>query len=806
MVNHRRETIRPRVPMAVALLLAGMLLVPTVLAGPTNGSAQAAGDVKEALVLERVTAGDSSLVLVTSAAPSFSSYSPQPMVFVIDLPLAVKSSAVEIPKTLPAAVASVAADEAYELGSGLTRVTIRLTENVKPEAVATAQGIEVRFNGPAKKAAAVSQPIAQPAETVPPLPAVPTMVSPEPPAPVVKSTPAVKALPAATRLEKVTRVQGSGLTVALVADGSPDYTAFVLESPRRLVVDLNGVTNFVEKQTLSLDSDSVARVRVAQFQSAPAVTRVVFDLNAAVDYKVNREGNEIRVSFGSEPAQVARFSEPVAQQYVAPAPVEPEPVTVELEDAPVFTAVNEPSVFDMAPAIPVVPEVQTVSSRQTERHVVRAGAVQSQPDMGTEIGGAEYIRSGESRTLSAGERVYTGEPLDLSLKDADIKDVLRMFSQLTGLNIAIDPQVAGTVTVEFIAVPWDQALEIILRQNGLAYVLQGNVMRVGTITRLSEEASLQRKLEEENRLNVATVTIIKDLSYATANEVATLLNSMASPKGKIIVDQRTNQLIITEVPEYLQTMLNLIETVDIPTPQVIIEARIVETTKNFLQQFGIDWGFNAAFDPALGTGPGLVFPNQATVGGGPFTFGKGDTILSMAFSDVLGAFDLDIALTAAESEGLARIVSAPKIVTQDNESAEIQSGVQIPVQTRVNFTTTVQYVDATLRLQVTPQITANDTVIMQIQVQKTEPATGLAVGESQNVPLLTRRAQTRLMVRDGGTTVIGGIYQATENTAQDRVPFLHKIPVLGLLFKNKDIQSRHDELLIFITPKIVRQT
>jgi type IV pilus assembly protein PilQ len=199
-----------------------------------------------------------------------------------------------------------------------------------------------------------------------------------------------------------------------------------------------------------------------------------------------------------------------------------------------------------------------------------------------------------------------------------------------------------------------------------------------------------------------------------------------------------------------------------------------------------------------------VFPNVAQVDGGPFSFGKGNPVLSMAFSDVLGAFDLDIALTAAESEGLARIVSAPRIVTQDNEPASIQSGVQIPIQTRVNFTTTVQYIDATLQLQVTPQITANDTVIMDIQVQKVEPALGLAVAGGQNVPLLTRRAQTRLMVRDGGTTVIGGIYQATENSAQDRVPFLHKIPVIGLLFKNKDISSRHDELLIFITPKIVR--
>ncbi len=380
------------------------------------------------------------------------------------------------------------------------------------------------------------------------------------------------------------------------------------------------------------------------------------------------------------------------------------------------------------------------------------------------------------------------------------------FAQLTGLNIAVDPQVSGTVTVEFVGVPWDQALEIILRQNGLTYVLQGNVMRVGTIDRLALEQTQTRKLMEEAKLNVQTVTIIKDLSYAKADQVSALLQQMASPKGKIIVDTRTNQLVITEVPDYLQTMLNLIETVDIATPQVVIEARIVETTKNFLQQFGVDWGFKALVDPALGTGTGLMFPNSGVVTGGPFNFGKGNPLIKMALTDVVGAFDLDLALAAAESEGLARIVSAPKIVTQNNQAAEIQSGVQIPVQTRVNFTTTVQYIDATLRLSVTPQITARDTVIMDISVQKTEPATGLSVAGANNVPLLTRRAQTRLMVRDGGTTVIGGIYQATENRSQDRVPLIHKIPVLGWLFKNYSVDSRHDELLIFITPKIVRNS
>jgi type IV pilus assembly protein PilQ len=403
-----------------------------------------------------------------------------------------------------------------------------------------------------------------------------------------------------------------------------------------------------------------------------------------------------------------------------------------------------------------------------------------------------------------GEKVYTGEPIDLRLKDADIKDVLRTFAQLTGLNIAIDPNVTGTVTVEFDDVPWDQALDIILRQNGLTYSLSGNVMRVGTIQSLAAEEARLRTLEADQQLNVPLQTVIKHLSYAKANNVKQLLDSMASKRGQIEFDTRTNQIIITEIPSYLSTMLNLIETIDIPTPQVVIEARVVETTKTFARSLGIRWNFSGLLDPALGTGTGLVFPSQVSAIGGPFNFAAGNPVLQLTLGNVLGTFDLDVTLTAAENEGLARIISAPKVVTQDNEAAEIQSGVQIPIQTRVNNTTTVTYVDATLRLSVTPQITNADTVIMEITVQKTEPSPGISLSGAANVPLITRRATTKLMVRDGGTAVIGGIYQATDNRGQERLPFVSDIPVIGNLFKSRTISSRHDELLIFITPRIVR--
>ena len=329
-------------------------------------------------------------------------------------------------------------------------------------------------------------------------------------------------------------------------------------------------------------------------------------------------------------------------------------------------------------------------------------------------------------------------------------------------------------------------------------------MRVGTLSRLAEEAAATRKLAEEGRLNVPLRTVSYKLSYARAADVVTLLAGVASARAKIIVDARTNQLIISEIPSYLETMRALIDSVDVPTRQVIIEARIVETTKTFLQQYGFQWGFRSTLDPSLGTGTGLVFPNRVDVVGGPFDFGPGNPVMTFHMGNVLGTFNLDLELNASESEGLVRVVSAPRVQTQDNVSAEIQSGFQIPYQTRVNFTTTVAYVDATLRLSVTPQITESGTIIMDINVQKNEPATGLAVEGGAGTPLSTRTAHTKLMVRDGGTAVIAGIYQTKENSAQTRMPFLHQIPIIGNLFKTHNVTTSHDELMIFITPRIVR--
>ena len=790
---------------------------PSAVPAGANGEATLTGLEFEATPTPR-------LVLHTTGKPAYTSYSPHPDVFVIDLPKTSKTDQLALASTFPAPIVSVAADEAVELGSPLTRVTIRFSRATSPAASAAGDSVVVTLDPSATVQLTDAQVEAVPA----------VAIVEEPPAAVAVTTlmpiqaEEVYVGPNAKKLTGVlTTGAGSSLEVTLAGDGAIQYKAFRLANPLRIVLDLKGVKSTVAKNSYPLGDPFIKRIRVSQFQTAPEpVTRVVLDLDEFVDYRVTRFGKNLRISFGDE--TLARSSTPQValdvaaneNPFAAPpervSPVEMHVVNSAADQVPPSTSTQPASTPRTNPPAPVTPPRAVSPTQTTVRGQIPTSTVTGTPveeifvetadrPAASNLSGGAMTPGGGSRTLSPGDRVYTGDPIDLTLKDADIKDVLRTFAQITGLNIAIDPQVSGSVTVQFEDVPWDQALDLILQQNGLTWVLQGNVMRIGTLDRIAAEQVQTRRLDEESRLNVPLTTVSQKLSYARASDVAALLQSMASPRGKIIVDTRTNQLIITEIPDpYLRTMLNLIETIDIPTPQVVIEARIVETSKTFSQQLGVSFDIGGALDPALGTGTGLQFPNRIGFTGGPFNFQSGNPIITLSLGNVLGTFDLDLVLTAAESEGLVRIVSAPKVTTQDNTSATIQSGFQLPVQTRVNFTTTITYIDATLQLTVTPQITAQDTIIMEISVQKVEPALGLAVVGSAGVPLLTRRAQTRLMVRDGGTTVIGGIYQATENRGQSRVPYLHQIPVLGNLFKNRTFDTRHDELLIFITPRIVR--
>lgn len=675
---------------------------------------------------------------------------------------------------------------------------------------------------------------AQPAETMPePEPVQAAAAAPSGPVDLgTPDRPAVAPAPAgvtATRLEGVEVLTSDGGAVIRIAgDGEFPYSTFALDAPDRFVIDLEGVVNRSPRPTLSVAGGIVERVRVAQFKPLPRpVSRVVFDLASDVAPVIERTADALVVSFPATSGRGAVRVSPAArvaaaqEEEPAPAPVRetraPRPAPqvsdlalaqgssaarrepdIEVEEA---TAAPPPT----APPPPVAPTSREAPLVQV-RPSTRPGAPTEVPATGGSTGAA--IQSFETQTIGT-ERVYTGEPIDLKVTNADVTEVLRTFAQISGLNIIIQPGVQGQVTAELENVPWDQALEQILKINGLGYEVEGNVMRIAPTAILRQEAQDNQQLAAAKALSIPLQTIYRRLSYAHATQIATLLRSgqagLLSQRGSVIVDERTNSLIIKELPAFMDTIVSVIDRLDSPEPQVMIEARIIETTKRFTREFGIDWGFDGISSPATGNTTGLVFPNQGTVAGGVNLAGGGDNgILNFRLGNVLNTFTLDAQLQAAESEGLINILSAPKIATLNNQQASIQSGVQIPIQTIANNTVTVQYVSATLQLQVTPQVTAEGTVLMTISISKREPQLAFLVPGATNAPIATKEAQTRLLVRDGGTAVIGGIYKVSADQGEDRVPGLSNIPIIGSLFKNKSRREENDELLIFITPRVMK--
>jgi type IV pilus assembly protein PilQ len=342
-------------------------------------------------------------------------------------------------------------------------------------------------------------------------------------------------------------------------------------------------------------------------------------------------------------------------------------------------------------------------------------------------------------------------------------------------------------------------------------------VRIAPLAVLSDEESQRRKLVEAQALSGELRVLTRPLSYAKAQDMVEIVTSSAlSQRGEVQVDARTNTLIIRDLPDRLTAANDLIGTLDSPQPQVEIEARIVQTSRDFARALGVQWGVNGQLSPALGNTTGLAFPNSAAVGGrvggtqGPLGTQTGVNLpapaatsaLGVALGSINGAFNLDVALSALERTGKGRLLSTPRVSTQNNVEAEITQGVQIPVQTSANNTVTVTFKDAALTLRVVPQITASGTVIMRITLENAAPDYSRSVNGIP--PIDTQRAVTSVLVMDGETTVIGGIFTSREQTVEDRTPGLHRIPLLGWLFKRDVTNDESRELLIFITPRITK--
>jgi len=599
--------------------------------------------------------------------------------------------------------------------------------------------------------------------------------------------------------------------VTLDSDGPCEFESFVLDGPDRLVVDLPGVVSRLEDYKYPVGWGGVAQVRAAQHSTEPVpVTRIVFDLESPATYQIEQDGGALEVVFGdadgevpsmiarSEPPQVEVVEEEIVPESPAELQAEPVAETVVIEE------VEEPVVISAVGESEPDPASRAVEPDLIDR-LLNTPAL-AVPDQHEEQAG-EVITpaSFETQTIVTDEVVYKGTRISLNLVDADIKQVFRLFHEISGLNFVLDPGVSGRVTIVLDQVPWTQALDLILKNNGLDKSYEGNVLRIAATQKLAQEAAARKQLKEAEELEVEPITMTRTLSYAKAEDVQRVIreSGILSTRGKVIVDPRTNTLIVSDVPKKVEPLDKLISTLDSETPQVMIEARIVETSKRFSRDMGIMWGFQARADASRGTSTNLSFPHNASMRYGLNLPGNsGASQLAFSFGNIVDSFTLDMALNALEEEGQGRILSSPKVATQNNERAEIEQGVRIPI---VNTTATeinVEFVSASLLLNVTPQITAEGTIILDVVVENNSPDFQNTAG---GIPTITtQRAQTKVLISDGGTTVIGGIFVVREGNAEIGVPWFRKIPGLGWMFKNQRITDENRELLIFITPKIVK--
>jgi len=578
------------------------------------------------------------------------------------------------------------------------------------------------------------------------------------------------------------RVAKRGNATALTLLGTARLVTTSIQEPKdgtpRLVLDMPNVTSSLPSVT-SIKQGPVDRVRIGASPRSPLLTQVTVDLARPAAYRLESspDGNDLTLVF-DEPV-----NDPIAALKTPNAPV--------LRQAPPVGI--EPARIQPGPQAQAAPaaQAQAVPAAQPPQPVV-----------------AQAPR-------------YTGNPVSLDFQGADLRAVLRTFSEISGLNLVIDPSINGTVDVALRDVPWDQALDIILRANKLGYVVDGTIVRIAPLTVLAAEEEERRKLTDAQALAGDLQVLTRSLSYARAQDLRELITTtILSQRGSIQFDTRTNTIIIQDLADRLERAAALITTLDRSEPQVEIEARIVQTTREFARRLGVQWGFNGQATTALGNTLPTTFPNQVQLGGrtgtvqGPgnggdavsnavnMGIGGATSAAGLALGSINGALNLDIALSAIERQGQGRILSTPKISTQNNIEAEITQGIQIPIQTVANNTVTVSFRDAALTLRVTPQITAANTVIMRIAMENSAPDFSRAVNGIP--PIDTQRALTQVLVSNGETTVIGGIYVSREQSSQDRTPALHRLPLLGWLFKRDEFTDESRELLIFITPKVMR--
>ncbi|MGZ4811170.1 MAG: type IV pilus secretin PilQ [Terriglobales bacterium] len=777
----------------------------------------------------------STLVLHASGAFTHTEYRPVDNMLLVDLTgvqagsLKDTSKAVDLPGVVSYRVLGYTGNR----GGEVTRLEITLTAGAVVNVSEIAGGLQVR----------VSTGDAPPQAN--PVPAAMKTAEPAKPAPAVVGSTG----PVMVRNIAVTRGQG-GIQVEISASAPLTPKTLKLTDPDRVVVDLPNAIPAGHPRSIVVNGADIKSVRMGQFQQDPPVTRVVVDLAGAREFEIMPVGNKLVLKVRPEPSAVVAPAQmtihtparPSVAGMVVPAAMTSESPKPQIIAAAMTT--TEPSKSQAAAEVvavqpsfvvkPATPETDTQAQTETKAQTETAAQLLakssspqvSDPSVLPPASGApatnlaaqqqQQMQRAAQAPAQPGQR-YTGEPISVNLKDVDLKDFFRLIHEISGLNIVLDPNVRGSLTLVLDDVPWDQALDIVLQNNGLDRRLEGNVLRIATRDTFTNEAESRRKQAEAQALAVDKVQVTHFLSYAHAQDVMPIVKKFLSARGDVVADPRTNALIITDIPSTIPEVQRLLGQLDRKTQEVEIEARVVSATRNFARDIGVQLGFAWGNTPtavggaaAVGTSPllvGIPNPTYFTTGGAIPLFsnlGAVGPTSGISVSNATRNYRVDTILTMAENRGLLKILSRPRVVTQNNIGASVKQGVKIPVVTAAQLggPPTTTYVDAELRLQVTPQITVENTIFLNVDVENTSPDFGHQV--QGNPTLLTQQATTQVLVTDGGTVVIGGVIQTQNSVTIAQVPLLGNIPFLGNLFKRQSVSTSNQELIFFITPRIIQ--
>jgi type IV pilus assembly protein PilQ len=611
-------------------------------------------------------------------------------------------------------------------------------------------------------------------------------------------------------------------SVRVEGQGKLEARAARLQNPERLVLDFSSARLGSQKTVIAGAMAPILGVRLGQFRDD--VVRVVIDLTEASHFQLSHDGTAVVVVF-NEPGAVTSASNSASNSTRNSAGATQKRTLSASKksgiDSPRFALPDELT----------QPSVTLASYREkseASRPTANAGQAAQQAAQQANTAAGTMAQSTQVSPMAAPPGKYTGEPISVNLKDVDLRDFFRLIHEISGLNVVLDPAVKGTLTIVLDEVPWDQALDIVLQNNGLDKQLNGNVLRIATRDTLKKEAETERDLEKAQAEAVAPVTVTRVLSYGKAATLKDTLKKFLSARGDILSDDRSNQLIIRDIPSVIPTIDNLIRQLDRKSQQVEIEARVVSASRSFAQDIGTELGFAGSTTsgrslfsgtPAVGgsgvttgtnipaspvsVGSGSTSGNGLTAGIPLVTnFSAGVPTTGLGFSHRSPNFAVDFFITAAEAKGVGKLLSKPKVITQNNEKATIKQGTKIPIQTTINNTISVQFIDAVLKLEVTPQITAEGTIFMDVLVENTQIDSGIP--RVQGIPALnTQSAETKVTVADGGTVVIGGIIITNQRVDITEVPIVGSIPLIGNLFKRTNVTVTSQELLFFLTPRII---